>query len=80
MHITKKIAGIAAAGTMALGAVAPAVANAQVFGYGGYGIGGSCSLPQLFVLSALFGGGTNLGNLLILNQIFCRGGFGGLYW
>ena len=77
-----KIATVAAAGVMTLGAMAP-IASASTgnvyVGYPSYGIGGN-NLGQLFVLGALFGGqfgngvigptGTSLGDLLILNQIF----------
>src|ERR1041385_4844039 len=82
-----KLATVAVAGAMTLGAMAP-IASASThsnsyYVYGGNGLSGN-NLGQLFVLGALFGGpygngvigpyGTSLGDLLILNQIFHNGG------
>ena len=98
-NMIKKVAVAAATGAMALGAAAPMVASAQtsaavpvgvVFGSNGFG-SGACSLPGLFVLGNLFGGqygngvvgGTSLGGILMLNQIFCGSNNnigGGWYW
>ena len=86
MNTTKRIATIAAAGAFVLGGLSPVIANAQVLGYGYGGYGNYCNLPGLYVLAALNGLSPTLGNLLIINQIYCGNGYGlgghngGWYW